>query len=166
MKALLFHLLTILFGYIMLYPLLWMFFSSFKENSEIFLNAHELLPKKWLFKNYIDGWRGFAGYPFSVFFKNSFIVTIIGTVGAVISSAIVAYGFARCKFKGKGFWFGCMIITMLFTISGCYDSAIHHVSKDGMGKYVQAFTCSSFFGSAIFYLFNDSIYKRNSKRIR
>lgn len=55
----------------------------------------------------------FCGIPIFSFFKNSFIVTIIGTVGAVISSAIVAYGFARCKFKGKGFWFGCMIITML-----------------------------------------------------
>ncbi|BCS80543.1 carbohydrate ABC transporter permease [Anaerocellum diazotrophicum] len=112
-RMFLFHLITLLFGYIMLYPLLWMFFSSFKDNSEIFLNAHELLPKRWLFKNYVDGWKGFAGYPFSVFFKNSFIVTVIGTIGAVISSAIVAYGFARCKFKGKGFWFGCMILTML-----------------------------------------------------
>lgn len=113
MKTILYHLFVILFGYIMIYPLLWMFFSSFKDNSEIFRYAHVLMPKKFNFENFIIGWKGFGGISFSVFFKNSFILATIGTLGAVFSSALVAYGFARNRFKGKKIWFGLMIATML-----------------------------------------------------
>lgn len=112
-KSIIYHLFVIAFGYIMIYPLLWMVFSSFKDNSEIFRYAHILLPQRFNFENFIIGWKGFGGISFSVFFKNSFILSIIGTFGAVTSSALVAYGFARNKFKGKKLWFGFMIATML-----------------------------------------------------
>ncbi len=112
-KSIIYHLFVIAFGYIMIYPLLWMVFSSFKDNSEIFRYAHILLPQRFNFENFIIGWKGFGGISFSVFFKNSFILSIIGTLGAVTSSALIAYGFARNKFKGKKLWFGFMIATML-----------------------------------------------------
>jgi multiple sugar transport system permease protein len=37
----------------------------------------------------------------------------LGTIFAVISSAIVAYGFARMRFRGRNFWFTCMILTIM-----------------------------------------------------
>jgi len=97
----------------MLYPLLWMVAGSFKDNSTIFTTAHSLIPNKWDFENYRIGWKGFAGISFATFFKNSLFVTIISTIGSVISSTLIAYGFARVKFAGRNLWFVCMMITMM-----------------------------------------------------
>ena len=44
MRAVITHLAMIVLGIIMLYPLIWMFFASFKTNQEIF-GSLSLLPK-------------------------------------------------------------------------------------------------------------------------
>ncbi|MGE4585431.1 MAG: carbohydrate ABC transporter permease [Sphaerochaeta sp.] len=102
-----------LIGIVMIYPLLWMIFSSFKENAEIFKRAGSLFPDSLYFQNYANGWKGFGGISFSVFFKNSLILSIVGTIGSVISAAVVGYGFGRFSFPGKKVLFSCMMITML-----------------------------------------------------
>lgn len=107
------HLFMGTFTLLMLYPVLWLVLSSFKESSQVFVNAYRLLPEEWHFENYIMGWKGFAGITFATFFKNSLIVTAVATAGSVVSSTIIAYGFARVKFVGKKFWFVCMMLTMM-----------------------------------------------------
>lgn len=97
----------------MIYPLLWMVMSSFKETNTIFTTAGQLIPEKFVFTNYINGWKGFAKIGFATFFKNSFFIAIIATFGTVFSSAFVAYGFARCKFKGRKILFVAMLLSMM-----------------------------------------------------
>lgn len=97
----------------MIYPLLWMVMSSFKENNEIFDQASSLWPEVFHFENYANGWKGFAGISFGKFFTNSLFITVIGTIGSVFSSAFIAFGFARLKFKGRKVWFTCMLLTMM-----------------------------------------------------
>lgn len=103
----------IIIGIVMIYPVLWMFFSSFKENREIFNEMQKMLPDSFDLKKYITGWMGFGGVTFGSFFRNSMIITVIGTIGAVCSSAFIAFGFARCRFKFRNFWFICMLLTMM-----------------------------------------------------
>lgn len=98
---------------LMFYPIIWMFFSSFKETRLVMTTVTQLLPKEWTLDNYFTGWKGFGGITFATFFKNSFVITLLSTTGAVLSSAMVAYGFARIQFKGKNVLFFCMIITMM-----------------------------------------------------
>lgn len=109
----LYHTLVGLFALCMTYPILWLAASSLKPNHEIFTTAYSLIPSKLEFSNYATGWKGFAGTTFGTFFKNSFIIVIISTVGAVVSSALVAFGLARTRFFGQKFWFACMMITMM-----------------------------------------------------
>nr|WP_183041082.1 carbohydrate ABC transporter permease [Salipaludibacillus neizhouensis] len=97
----------------MLYPLVWMLGSSFKESSEVFVDAHAIFPESWKFSNYVEGWEGFAGITFTTFYKNTFIIVIISTVGSIFSSALIAYGFARIPFRGKKLWFVIMMLTMM-----------------------------------------------------
>ncbi len=111
-KGILYHFGVIALACVMVYPVLWMICSSLKGNQEIFGTA-SLLPKHLQFDNYLRGWQGVGGAPFGVFFQNSFYYVILSTVGTVISSALVAYGFARIKFMGKKFWFACMLVTMM-----------------------------------------------------
>ena len=111
--TILFHILVCGLGIIMIYPLIWMFFSSFKESSKVLTTVSQLFPDKWEFSNYLNGWAGFGGTTFTTFFRNSIIVTVISVIGNVIASAMAAYGFSRLKFKGRNFFFVCMIITMM-----------------------------------------------------
>ena len=97
----------------MVYPLLWMVMSSFKETNTIFTTAGSLIPQNAVVENYINGWKGFAGVTFARFFGNSLFITILSTIGTVASSACVAYAFARCKFPGKKILFTAMLTSMM-----------------------------------------------------
>ncbi|NMO96540.1 carbohydrate ABC transporter permease [Paenibacillus lemnae] len=108
-----YHILVGAFALLMMYPILWLAASSLKPNNEIFTTAYSLIPSRLEFVNYKTGWRGFAGTTFGTFFTNSFIIVILSTIGAVISSALVAYGLARTRFWGQRFWFVCMMATMM-----------------------------------------------------
>ena len=108
-----YHVCVMLFGLIMLYPLFWMFFSSFKETHSILQNPAQLLPDKATLDNYITGWKGFGGVKFGTFLKNSLFVSVIGTIGTLASSACVAYAFARFKFRGRKILFTAMMVSMM-----------------------------------------------------
>ncbi|HEY9575931.1 MAG TPA: carbohydrate ABC transporter permease [Lachnospiraceae bacterium] len=109
-----YHILVFGVGIVMLYPLLWMFFSSFKDTNTIFTTAGHLIPKSITFENYKNGWKGFAGISFGTFLCNSLFISIVATVGTLASSAFVAYSFARCKkFKGRKILFIAMMASMM-----------------------------------------------------
>lgn len=111
-----FHICCILLLTVMLYPIVWLAFSSFKNSTEIFGSAAEIFPKQWTLENFKNGWKGFGGTSFATFFKNSFIVSVGATVLSVFGSVFVAYGFARINFRGRGFWFACMIMTLMLPV--------------------------------------------------
>lgn len=108
-----YHILVFGFGLIMIYPIVWMVMSSFKETTTIFTTATNLIPREFTIQNYITGWKGFAKVSFATFFKNSLFISIVATIGTVFSSSIVAYGFARCKFKGRKILFAAMLVSMM-----------------------------------------------------
>ena len=51
------YLIIFVIGAVLLYPIIWMFFASFKSNDEIF-GSIRLLPQNFSFKYFIDGWKG------------------------------------------------------------------------------------------------------------
>ncbi|MCD7957477.1 MAG: carbohydrate ABC transporter permease [Lachnospiraceae bacterium] len=108
-----YHILVCGLGLVMIYPLVWMIMSSFKETNTIFSTASSLIPEKFTLENYINGWKGFANITFATFFKNSLFISIVATIGTVFSSALVAYGFARFKFRGKNILFAAMLVSMM-----------------------------------------------------
>ena len=108
-----YHVIVFGIGILMIYPLIWMFMSSFKETKTIFQTAGSLIPNPFTLDNYINGLKGFAKVPFLVFFKNSLFISVVATIGTVISSAVVAYGFARFDFKGKKILFAAMLLSMM-----------------------------------------------------
>lgn len=111
--SIIYHTFVMIFGFLMIYPVLWLIASSFKNSSEVFTNAASLIPKHFNFSNYAEGWKGFGGNSFGTFFKNSFTIVIWSMIGQVVASAFVAYGFGRIKFRGRNFWFACMIVSMM-----------------------------------------------------
>jgi len=97
---------------VVLYPLVWLFVSTFKPNSEFGQNQG-LIPNSPTLDNYAKVMEGIAGVSMGQFFWNSFVLAALSVVGTVISSALAAYAFARLQFKGLGVLFAAMIGTLL-----------------------------------------------------
>ena len=108
-----YHVLVCGLGLVMIYPLVWMIMSSFKPTSTIFTTAGQLIPTQFVFENYVNGWKGFAKITFATFFKNSLFISIVATMGTLISSSLVAFGLSRCKFFGRRVLFVAMLLSMM-----------------------------------------------------
>jgi len=101
-----------LVGVVMIYPLLWLFFATFKENIEIF-GSLTFLPKKFSLEPYIKGWKGSGQFTYTTFYLNTLKLVVPTVVLTVLSTGIVAYGFARFNFPGKNILFMLMISTLM-----------------------------------------------------
>jgi ABC-type sugar transport system, permease component len=101
-----------LVGLVMVYPLIWLFFASFKSNQEIF-GSTKLLPTEYIWNSYKLGWRGNGSSDFRVFFINTFQMTVPTVVFTILSSTLVGYGFARFRFPWKKPMFLIMISSMM-----------------------------------------------------
>jgi oligogalacturonide transport system permease protein len=101
----------IAFSIVFLYPLIWLLFSSFKTNTEIF-SSPSLWPQQFLWSSYALGWKG-VQYSFGTFMANTFSMTLPTVLFTLISSSFVAYGFARFDFPLKNIFFTIMIATLM-----------------------------------------------------
>lgn len=99
-------------GICMIYPLVWMFFASFKTNNEINLGTG-LLPAQYDISGFIKGWRSTGQYTYTDYFTNTFLLVIPTVAFTVISSTLVSYGFARFAFRGSRLLFGIMLSTLM-----------------------------------------------------
>ena len=106
------HLLIIVLGIAMLYPIIWMIVNSFKPNSMIFSDT-SLIPKALTLDNYKQGWKGYAGVSFGRFFINSLWICGVSVLGNLISCTMAAFAFGRLKFALKNVWFAIMIISIM-----------------------------------------------------
>jgi multiple sugar transport system permease protein len=103
----------IMLGIISLYfiiPFLWMLLTAFKTESEAFAFPPKLFPSEFRIRNFVDAWNS---QPFFIYLRNSVIITFLTTLGQVLSSSAVAYGFARYNFKGKNILFLILLGTMM-----------------------------------------------------
>jgi raffinose/stachyose/melibiose transport system permease protein len=84
-----------LFAFLALFPLFWMLNNSLKTNAEIFKDVFAL-PSGLRFDNYREAWRdGRLGR----LFLNSVFYTSASTAFIVLLSAMMAYAFAKTRFK-------------------------------------------------------------------
>lgn len=112
--SLLLHVGLIIGSLAMLYPLLWMLSSSFKP--ELLISSDlGLWPANFTLENYTNGWVALRT-PFSVFYRNSFIVVLLTVVGTVLSSALTGYAFARLNFRFKKALFAIMLATIMLPL--------------------------------------------------
>ena len=108
------HVVLVLLCLPFLLPFVWMVSTSFKSNAQIFTGTRafslsSILPWPMHPKNYPEALNV---VPFGTYFKNTLTLCLLNVIGTILSSATVAYGFARIQFKGREFFFWLMISTM------------------------------------------------------
>jgi ABC-type glycerol-3-phosphate transport system permease component len=95
------------------FPFFWAISSSFKTIGEINTFPPPLLPAVPQLVNYSEV---FAREPYGLWVKNSLIVVVLSTVGALLSSSLVAYSFARFRYRGRDTLFVITLGTLMIPI--------------------------------------------------
>ncbi len=103
------YILLIAITIIALLPLLWMVSSSLKLDKDVFTVPIQWIPEEPMWSNYSKIWERI---PLLKFTFNSFKLTVIITLIQVFTSSFAAYGFAKCKFKGRNALFLAYVATI------------------------------------------------------
>ena len=104
------HLVLIIASFFFMIPFIWMVSTSLKPLTQVFTFPPEWIPKPVKWSNYIDAMNYI---PFFTYLKNTIIITVFSTVGAVLSCPIVAYSFAKLKWPGRNILFIITIGVMM-----------------------------------------------------
>jgi ABC-type glycerol-3-phosphate transport system permease component len=106
-------LLTVALSIMFLFPFAWTITSSLKTAFEVIAFPPTFLPRVAQWGNYAEAW---SYADFGLFFRNSILVTGLGLVGQMVSSLLVAYGFARFRFPGRDFLFVLCLSGMMMPV--------------------------------------------------
>ncbi|WP_321003639.1 carbohydrate ABC transporter permease [Eisenbergiella porci] len=107
--SLLFVILMII-GLTMLVPFFWTLSSSFKYDREIFEYPIKWIPKVFRWSNYQEVW---TRVNFLTYYLNTIKLSIIVTVGQVVTCSLAAYSFAKMDYPGRDKIFLCYLATMM-----------------------------------------------------
>ena len=105
--------LTTALALMFMFPFVWSISSSLKTAFEVTAFPPRLLPRDPQWGNYVEAW---SYADFSLFFRNSILVSGLGLLGQIVSSLIVAYGFARFRFPGRDALFVLCLSGMMMPV--------------------------------------------------
>jgi ABC-type glycerol-3-phosphate transport system permease component len=93
-------------------PFLWLVITSLKGSKQVFTDPPIWIPSPILWDNYIQALTTPA-FPFLNLLKNTLFYVVLTTIGTLLSSSAVAYGFSRIRFQGRDFLFAVTLSTMM-----------------------------------------------------
>ncbi|MBR4748011.1 MAG: carbohydrate ABC transporter permease [Abditibacteriota bacterium] len=153
-KALL-YIFLIVFCLPFMMPFVYMVSTSLKGDDQIFdpaqaergFRVSDLVPDPVVWDNYPQSMKS---VPFLQYIKNTIVICFFCVIGAVLSSSMVAYGFARMKFAGRDALFYTMLATM--ALPGQVTMIPVFVIFKNLGWYdtFLPIIVPSFFGGAFF----------------
>lgn len=136
-------------------PFIWMVSSSLKAPGRVLTYPPEWIPDPLNWQNYTEL---FTLAPFGRYILNTGIITVLNITGQLLSSSLVAFGFARMRFPGRDVLFVLMISTlllpaevtivpqfMLFTELGWRDTFLPLIVPAFFGGPVYIFLLRQFF---------------------
>jgi multiple sugar transport system permease protein len=104
------YIVLIIVALIIVLPLVWIFFTSFKTDSDAIDNAVSPLPNPFTIEAYQTLANG--QYPIFRWFLNSLAAGLVQTVLILITASMGAYALARLQFRGKNLIFAAIVLTL------------------------------------------------------
>lgn len=102
--------LSILVAFAFILPIVWMLSSSLKDNNTMFELPPRLIPHPAVWRNYLDAVHYI---PFFTYLKNTLLVSIISSLGIILSTPSVAYAFAKMQWPGRNAVFILVLSTLM-----------------------------------------------------
>lgn len=109
-SRILLYLTMIILSLIFLMPLFWLITTSLKEQGDVFASPPVWLPEVPQWSNYAEAVNRAMLW---TWLRNTATVAFFAVIGNVLTSSIVAYGFARLQFPGKNILFVLLLSTMM-----------------------------------------------------
>lgn len=151
-RKIILYVIVSLFGFIMIYPLLWVFSASFKSNAEIFTTIG-LIPQHFSFDAFVQGWKGTGQVTFGTYLQNSFLLVVPTVLFTIVSSVLVGYGFARFRFPFKKILFMLMISTLMLPAASVIIPRYIIFNRLGWLNTYLPFYVPALFGCYPFFIF-------------
>ncbi|MDP2858128.1 MAG: carbohydrate ABC transporter permease [Bacillota bacterium] len=105
------HLVLIVLAVSFLLPFYWMASSALKNDSQVYTVPPVWIPRPSHWNNFPDAW---LQYNFNLYMANTVIrYALPVTLAVTLSSAVVAYGFARLRWPGRDILFFICLTTMM-----------------------------------------------------
>lgn len=135
---------------VLLLPFFWMISTSLKFDREIFTAPIQWIPADITGTNYA---RAFAVVPLLRYLINTFVLASLKIFGEVFVSALVAYGFARFKFRFKNVLFIILLATMMLPYEVTMIPTFIMWTALGLSNGYVPLVLPAYFGSASFIFF-------------
>jgi multiple sugar transport system permease protein len=127
------------------YPFLWLVAASLKQRQYVFDNR--LLPLPFAPQNYVEVWQK---APLLLWLGNSVVVGLAAAITVTLSSAMVAFGFAYFRFRGRNLLFGLVLGTMMLPGAVTMVPVYLEWSAVGLASSQVPLWAGNLFGSAFF----------------
>lgn len=99
-----------LFALLIVFPFIWMLFTSLKPEADIAQYPPRLLPAVWTLDNYINVWNRI---PFARLFLNSVLFAGGVTLVSLLLDSMAAYALARLRFPGRNVIFIAILVALM-----------------------------------------------------
>ncbi|NPV08515.1 MAG: carbohydrate ABC transporter permease [Anaerolineae bacterium] len=130
-------------------PFLWMVSTSLKDPKEVYLFPPKLIPSALHWENYRTAW---TLLPFTLFLRNTCIITFHNVIATVASSAVVAYSFARLRARLRDPLFLLVLATMMVPFEVTMIPTFIMWSELGLTNNFTPLMLPAWFGTP-FYIF-------------
>jgi len=144
------HVTLVAISLISLLPLIYMVSTSLKAYGEEFSYPIKWIPDPIVWGNYRTV---FDRVPVWTFFSNTMTITVLATVGGLLSSSLVAYGFARMRFPGRDFLFMMMLSGLMLPYMVTLIPQFVLFRNLGWIDTLLPLIVPAFFGGHPFYIF-------------
>ena len=94
----------------MLLPFLWMVSTSLKAEDKVMAFPPQWIPSPVVWRNFVDGW---TTLPFTLYLKNTCVITGTVILGVLLTASLAGYGFARLRWPGRDVLFIVTLATMM-----------------------------------------------------
>ena len=81
-----------------LFPFLWALGTSFKTEENTIAIPPQWIPDPFRPQNYVEAWNMF---PFTRFYFNTLLISVLGTLGALLLCSMAGYALAKYQFRGQ-----------------------------------------------------------------
>ena len=106
------YVLLVILSVIFMLPIIWLFANSLKSQEQIFAFPPIFFSGTLHWENFKEAFT-FNSLPFGRFLLNSTYITVISMFASVLSSAFIAFGFSRIRWRGRDVIFYIVIIIMI-----------------------------------------------------
>lgn len=107
------YLFLIIVAVFQIFPIIWLFLFSLKDNQEVFNMSPFSLPETPKWENYVKVW---TEGNISVYFLNSVVYTAVAVILTVLLASMVTFALTRMKWKGSKLVLGLFMVGLMIPV--------------------------------------------------